>query len=466
MDQGDPIVIGFQDAILPMTVSDATLPDNPIIYANAAFERLTGFPPSEILGHNCRFLQGPLTRSDDVDRLRNAISQREAIEIDLLNHRRDGTPFWNRLTVTPVFDAHGALSYFVGSQFDATLERHRLVRLQADRDALESEVVARDAALVERDARLQFALRAGGLGSWSYEIATHTLVASASCKAIFGREVDDPFTYADLLTSIHPEDRPGMEAAVAQVIATGCEYDIEYRLLTPTGEQRWVHIRGEMMMHSDGTPLAITGYSADITRRKFAEEQRGVLADELTHRVKNTLATVGAIVGQTLRNATSIADADEIIAGRIASLATAHELLVRDEMEGASIDDLVSRVLAPFADRDGKLFSIEGPDVRLSPAITLALSMAVHELATNAAKYGALSVAGGHVEIRWALVDGTACHRFTFSWIESGGPPVRPPERTGFGTRMIERVLAQHVKGKAEIAYRPQGVQFCVTATV
>jgi two-component sensor histidine kinase len=167
-----------------------------------------------------------------------------------------------------------------------------------------------------------------------------------------------------------------------------------------------------------------------------------------------------------LRNASSIAEAQEAIGGRIASLGAAHDLLIRDEVEGAALGEVAEGVLMPFMDRAGRVFSIEGPEVRLSPAITLAMSMALHELATNAAKYGALSVAGGHVAVRWQHVDAGDPHRIRFSWVESGGPPVAPPTRTGFGTRMISRVLAQHVRGQASIDYPPEGVRFVIDAVI
>lgn len=153
-----------------------------------------------------------------------------------------------------------------------------------------------------------------------------------------------------------------------------------------------------------------------------------------------------------------------MVGGRIASLAAAHELLLRDEVEGASVGDIVAGVLRPFDGGDGRLYTAEGPDIRLLPPVTLALSMALHELATNAAKYGALSAAGGTVTIRWDLVGRDKARRFTFSWSEQGGPPVTPPTRTGFGSRMIERVMAQHIRGAAKIDYRPAGVVFTIDA--
>ncbi|USU05575.1 PAS domain-containing protein [Sphingomonadaceae bacterium OTU29LAMAA1] len=458
--------IGFKMTPVAMVVSDPTLPDCPLIYVNEAFEQLTGFPAAEVLGRNCRFMQGPLTDPDDVARLKTAIARREPIELDLLNHRRDGTPFWNRLMVAPVFCEDGSLRYFVASQIDVTIERHRVLELEQDREALAAEVAQRDADLTQHNTRLRLALKAGALGAWTLDLPELVLTASSGCKRIFGRPTAEPFTYDELLASIHPEDRRAMQAAVLRTIEHGDPYHIEYRILTPAGEQRWISVQGDLQYRADGTPLAMSGFSTDISDRKIAEEHRAVLARELTHRVKNTLATVNAVVSQTLRDASSLEDAAIAVSGRIASLGAAHELLIQDEVEGATIGDIVDRALLPFKDRDGARFALHGPSVRLLPEVTLALAMALHELATNAIKYGALSVPEGRVAIEWSIKRQDGERRLFFCWAEHDGPPVTPPTRTGFGTRMIERVLRRHVRGGAAIHYPKTGVRFEIEALI
>lgn len=462
----DPMQAGFRMTPVAMVVSDPTLPDCPLIYVNAAFERLTGFAASEVLGRNCRFLQGPLTEEADVARLRAAIAAREPIELDLLNHRRDGTPFWNRLMVAPVFCEDGSLRYFVASQIDVTVERHRVRELEQDREALAAEVAQRDADLAAHNARLRLALKAGALGTWTLDLPEQTLTASSGCKRVFGRPPEEPFTYEQLLAAIHPDDLPLMRAAVARTIEQGAPYHVEYRILTPAGEQRWVSIQGELQHRADGAPLAMTGFSTDISQRKFAEEHRTVLARELDHRVKNTLATVSAVATQTIRRSTSLEDAATTVSARIASLGAAHELLIQDEVEGAAIGDIVDRALLPFRDRDGGRFTITGPHVRLSPEITLGLAMALHELATNAVKYGALSGPQGRVTVEWSIRTEGGERRLAFCWAEHDGPRVSPPTRTGFGTRMIERMLSRHVRGEAVIRYPETGVRFEIEAAI
>ena len=467
LSPGNPFVVGVTDAILPMAISDPTLPDNPIVYVNAAFEKLTGYPAAEILGRNCRFLQGPSTCADDIARLRSAIAARRRISLDLLNYRRDGSPFWNRLLVTPVWEPGGTLRYFSASQLDVTLERDRLIQLETEQQGLitENERVRRE--ILDTRARLELALQAGQLGTWTLDPETLELDASPGCKVIFGFDPAEHFSYSDFLDSLHPEDRAAVTAAVTGTLRDGIPYECDYRIVTRSGERRWAGARGALVVRRDGSPLAMTGFVSDITVRKELEEHRALLADELTHRVKNTLATVGAVVNQSLRTATSLTDARDIIGSRIANLATAHDLLIRGEIEGAPIGDIVRGALRTFDDGTDGLFAIDGPDLRLEPGVTLALSMALHELGTNAAKYGALSVPYGHVRVQWSLRAGEGGGRdFEFLWQESGGPVVSPPTRIGFGTRMIDRLMSKHMRGIAQTTYPPEGVQFHLRTTL
>ncbi len=464
LDAADPFVAIFNDANLPMAISDPTLADNPVIYVNFAFERLTGYPQPEVVGRNCRFLQGPQTKAEDVARIREAVAKSERVEVDLLNYRKDGTPFWNRLLVAPVLDQNRQLRYCIASQHDVTLERETLVKLAAEQRELEASAADTKAQLADSTARLDFALKAGRLGSWTFDPGSRHVDASNGCKIVFGYAPESEFGYAEFVGSIHPDDRAQVLSAIQATADTGCDYDIEYRIVTGGGELRWVAVRGELLTRADGTALTMTGFSTDISERKRVEEHRALLAGELTHRVKNTLATVSAIVNQTLRDAVSMSDARDTIGARIGSLAIAHDLLLRDEVDGATIADIVSGVMAPFDDGRGRLFSVDGPNIRLEPRVTLALSMALHELATNASKYGALSTDGGHVSITWSVGIGDGGRRLAFAWEESGGPVVTAPTRTGFGSRMIERVLAQHMRGTATIEYRSTGVVFVIDA--
>lgn len=460
----DPFAGAVRATRMPMLITDPRQADNPIVFVNDAFLKLTGYGRDEIVGRNCRFLQGPETDRKDVARIRNAIERRVPIELDLQNHRKDGTLFWNRLLVSPVFDGDGELTYFFASQFDVTLERDRLVRLQQDRDALELEAAQRSQALIQSEERLRFTLKAGRLGAWTVDLGVMRLMASDGFKENMGRSPSDPLTYEDMLAAIHPDDRGRKLAARETAIAEQSDYDVEVRAITPKGDTRWLHLRGQASYRADGTPLSISGISLDITDRKRAEEHRDLLAGELNHRIQNTLATVQSISRQTLRNAPSLEAAQEAMESRLKSLSAATEMLNRGSGDWATLTEVVIAALHPFGVEQDHRFKVGGPILRLAPRVGLAFALAIHELATNSVKYGSLSLDSGRVIVSWDVVDGSSPDRLWFQWQEIGGPRVSRPTRTGFGSRMIERALATEIGGMAEIDYRPRGVVFTAEA--
>lgn len=453
----DPFAAAVRTTRMPMLITDPHQPDNPIIFVNDAFSRLTGYERGEILGRNCRFLQGTGTNADDVTRVRNAIARREAIEVDLLNYRKDGTSFWNRLLVSPVFDDDGNLTYFFASQFDVSPDRRRVSELQSAHGEMETEVERRMLDLMQSEGRMRFILNAAGMGVWTLDLASQRLVASRHCKANFGRSADEPFTYADLQDAVIPEDRMHWRETVEAAIASGSEFDIEYRIKTPAGEMRWIEVRGQVSADITDQPRGMAGISLDITARKEAEEHRKLLARELNHRVKNSLATAQSVFAQSMRSAKTLEEAQEIAFGRMQALSMAQDLLTQDGFSAAQLEDVVSSAIRPF---DGGAFRLGGPRVVLGARSVSAFALALHELATNASKYGALSTANGEITIVWALEDTDKGQILRFQWSEQGGPPVRKPERRGFGTRIIEGALAAEINGTASIDFRADGIAF------
>ena len=192
----------------------------------------------------------------------------------------------------------------------------------------------------------------------------------------------------------------------------------------------------------------------DITDRKRAEEQRDLLVKELEHRVKNTLATVQSIAAQSFRASGADPNVLRAFDARLIALGSVHSVLTQQSWDSADLHEVVWSALRPHSAPDRDRFSVEGAALRVGPKCAVALSMAVHELCTNAIKYGALSAEAGHVDITWSAADG----RFLWHWRERGGPPAARPARTGFGTRMIERALAMQLSGKVTIDYVPSGL--------
>jgi len=461
----DPFASAVRATRMPMLITDPNQPDNPIVFANDSFTRLTGYTREEVLGRNCRFLQGPETDPEDVAKLRDAIARRSQIEMDIINHRKDGSRFYNRVLISPVFDDDGHLTYFFASQFDVTLERDRLVRLQREHDKLEKEVERRTRELRLSEERLKFTIQAARLGSWTLDLTDMRLTCSDICKRNFGREPNEPFTYQDLIATILPDERPRIQQSVKDAIENHHDYEHEYRIETPSGETRWIMARARPYYSAEGKPLSMAGVTLDITESRRNEEQRLLLTAELKHRVKNSMATIQSIATQTLRNAGSLKEATEVLTARMQSLASAHDLLTREEWQSATIAEVVASATESFDVPGAMPFRVGGPAISLPPRAAMAMVLALHELSTNAAKYGALSVPDGHVVIDWHVADHAGSKVIEFRWQEVGGPVVAgKPSRRGFGTRLIEKVLTAELKGKGALRYLPSGVVFTLEA--
>jgi two-component sensor histidine kinase len=232
---------------------------------------------------------------------------------------------------------------------------------------------------------------------------------------------------------------------------------------TAKGNPRYWDVRLLPISGTDGQPFRLLSVSRDVTAEwrtaadlRDATERQKILTDELQHRIKNTLAMVGAIANQTMRG-DDIDAAREAFAARLVTLSHAHDILTQTSWLSAPIREVVEGALAPHRTGDRRI-QVSGPDLRLSPKQALALALAVNELATNAAKYGALSTDMGTVGVLWSTSIAAKIPTFVFGWNESSGPPVVTPTRTGFGSRLIERVLANDFGAEVSITYPASGL--------
>ncbi|WP_426030961.1 PAS domain-containing protein [Caulobacter sp. DWP3-1-3b2] len=421
------------------------------VYANARYAAFHGVSPERAAEGAPLSEFSQALHPDDFERLLKSGRTHMSTTADFLEEYRlrhaDGSIRWVQTRGRVERDAKGWAVRHRGVMVDIT-ERKRI-----------------EAALEATEADLRIAVEAAGLGRWDHNPATGARYWDPRCREIFGLTEDEKATTETVARLVHPDDYPRLRDGIQIAIdPAGCASDHvfnqEYRIFRGTdGALRWIEAFGRAFFR-DGQCVRFVGVASDVTERKKAELHLRLLVNELNHRVKNSLATIQAIAGQTFHAARSLPQAQEAFSARIVALAEAHDLLTRENWEGAELSDLLTGLQALHG-APGR-FAFTGPPVRLSPRMALSLSMALHELATNAVKYGALSTVAGHVRIAWSVTSkpeaASGVARLVLTWTESGGPPVSSPARRGFGSRLIERGLAAELSGEAHIDFQPGGV--------
>lgn len=320
--------------------------------------------------------------------------------------------------------------------------------------------------------QLRLASEAAEVGLWDLDVGSDTLFWSPRIRAMFGVSQDRRVTMRDFADCLHPNDHDRVMAAFAAALdPEACAlYDVEFRTIGREDRAvRWVSMKGRGIFNNDGACVRVVGAALDITARKTAEAHLRLMVNELNHRVKNSLAIVQAIAAQTLRRDDVPEAVRNAFTDRLLALSKAHDVLTDERWAGANLHDLARQAAEPYGadgvDPAGR-FVIQGPSVNLSPKSAIAIALAFHELATNAAKYGALSVPGGQVRIEWSTTADAQGLRLHLTWREIGGPPVTAPSTTGFGARLLKRGLAAELRGEVKIAFPPAGVICTIDALV
>ena len=397
-----------------------------IEFANQAFAEIAERPPAELLGDawmkmiHADDIPGILAVRDESWRTGRPYGYEARFQ------RAGGEWRWLEVSCAPRLDAKGAVAGYVGMAVDITERRRAEAELRGSEKLLRAMFDNAGVGMVLMDRECMIA------------------EANAAFAAIVGRAREAlPGTCCLGLT--HPDDLPANRSALDAL--AGEEQSavaLEKRYLRVDGSAIWMRITLSLVGEQ------VLGIVEDVTGRKTAELHLRLMIDELNHRVKNTLAVVQAVAQQTFSGSEVPDKLRRSFEGRLAALSTAHDLLTRASWESAELSEVAHEAVTHHAGR----VRVEGPPTRLPPKIAVSLAMALHELCTNAVKYGALSRPEGEVTLTWETVDG----RLHLVWAEQGGPPVAPPSRRGFGTRMIERALASDVDGRAELEFRPEGV--------
>jgi len=265
---------------------------------------------------------------------------------------------------------------------------------------------------------------------------------------------------ADPASLLHPEDAVRATEIWDAALKKGEGLEAELRIRRGDGQFRWFLSRSEPVRDREGGVAGWIGASIDIDDRRRAQERLELMVNELNHRVKNNLAAVQALAAQTFRGSPSLPEAREAFTARLMALSRAHDILTRQQWEGAQLVKIATDVLAPNLP-SVEAVTLEGPPVSLGPNAALTLSMAFHELCTNALKYGALSTPEGRVALRWAM---PCPEMLRLTWTERGGPKVSPPTATGFGSRLLTRSLAAELRGVVRLDFDEAGVVCTIEA--
>lgn len=331
--------------------------------------------------------------------------------------------------------------------------------------------------LAENEARLEKALVAARMYSFEFDSDSTTITRSASASVVLG-DLNSVRrgSRSQLRERIHPLDRDRFVRAVDTRSPDAAAYSVEFRYIRPDDQVIWLQVNGVCESGPPGKGVRVTGYARDVTTRKESEIRQSLLVRELHHRVKNNLATVLALANLSGRNATSVTDYQTKLRARIQSMARSHSLLNENSFRPGFLRTLLRDELEPYTQGELDRINLDGPDLDLPPEAALALGMAAHELATNAGKYGALSSERGQIVIRWQVIDKPA-DKLTekpgeendrrwlrLEWRESGGPPVAPPAHKGFGSRLLENVIGEQLKGQVELRYEPDGLVAIIEA--
>ncbi|WP_186376960.1 PAS domain S-box protein [Agrobacterium sp. DE0009] len=408
-----------------------------LISVNDHFCRIVGRTRDELVGMRMQ----DLTFADDLPEnqrlFRHLVETGESFEIEKRYVRGDGSLVWVSNAVSAIRDEQGNMSQAVAISIDIGERR----RAQDIEKHLASMIASSNDAILGIDLDMK-------ITSWN-----------AAAEKLYGYSEEEAVGQTILM--LVPDERRDEEPSILTQIKAG-------RIVEPYETQRRrkdgqlveVLLSVSPICDANGNVIGASKTAQDITARKDAERLRSILVNELHHRVKNILATVIAIARQTIGRDKANHEDVEAFTNRLSSLSRAQDLLVHADWQQADLRAIVQQALSPYP---ADAFAVSGPSVFLPPKAVVSLSLALHELATNAAKYGALSVLGGQVSISWKF-ERVGDDRLTIIWEERGGPEVMPPARKGFGSTLVERLLAGELKGQTKFSYEKSGV-ICVIET-
>jgi PAS domain S-box-containing protein len=310
--------------------------------------------------------------------------------------------------------------------------------------------------------RLRLAIETARLAEWVWEIETGNQDWSPRLLSILGLPSDHPVNAEMFIARIHHEDRDRVERAITAALAGRARYQLEFRMIGADGRLSWISSNGNVVAQP-GKPTRMVGVALDVTERKRAEEHQKLLLAELQHRVRNTLAVVRSIIRRTAATSRTAEDFALHLDGRISALGRTESLVARDPHRGVDLEFLVAEELMAHGAREDDQVSINGPEVRLQPRVAETFGLAVHELATNALKFGALAVPEGRIAVTWRVEEAEGDPHLVFEWVETNVRVVAPaPRREGFGTELLESTIAYELAATASLSFGPGGLRYAM----
>ena len=357
----------------------------------------------------------------------------------------------------------------IGGVLVTAVETTERLRIENALESKTQELSEANRRLQDGQALYRSALAAGRMGTWETDLVAKTRLWTPEGMVLFGINLPGGRghvggTEDEYWSALHPDDRYLMhkfhELADSQDLFTS-----EYRVIWPDGTTLWLRGHGRVVSRSpDGKAHRLVSIVADVTERKAAEDHAQFLMNELSHRSKNLLAVIQSISRRTARTTTTMEEFESRFGRRLQGLAASHDVLVRNSWQGAPLADLMRQQLLPFMDIQSSRLELTGPNVVVTAEATQAIGLAIHELATNAIKYGALSVPAGKIKISWAFDNGSlASSELLLKWVEQGGPPVVTPSRNGFGHLVIGEMIERSLNAKVILEFATHGLEWSVS---
>jgi PAS domain S-box-containing protein len=432
-EQDQRLAATYENAAMAISEVDA---EGRLRRVNEAACAITGYARDELLGLSVFDLTHPDDRPQDLESFQSQ-SGREgaAYSVEKRLIRKSGEIVWVNVSSSSVRDADGHFLYGIRVMRDITEQRRAFEIRQRFALIVESS----DDAIVSKDLN-------GVIVTWN-----------KGAERLFGYSAEEAIGRP--IVMLIPATLENEEPAILSRIVRGERIE-HYDTIRRRKDGTLIEISLSVSPIKDarGAIVGASKIARDVTERKRAEARQKALLDELNHRVKNTLATVQSLAAQSIRGAGVSPRIRQSFEGRLFALSRVHDQLSQSQWEMADLSAILHDIFAPFrGDGDGRV-RLEGGSVRLEPQAALMLSMVLHELATNAAKYGSLSAPSGALDVKWSVANGAAPPRLLITWQETGGPEVRPPARLGFGSRLLDRTVNHQLNGSAKLTFEPGGL--------